>query len=135
MSTAGRRLWVREPLRKWGAAAHRGDGVARQGRTTKAMLKHRGGVLTPYDAAYPLCPSGDCGSPHSRRGSLGAGKLLRTGQSSLNYAFKAGNSPIELFLTDHKRWGEFQDMPKFPRRENQDTLPESQASRPGADTF
>ena len=26
------------------------------------MLKHRGGVLTPYGAATPLCPSGYCGT-------------------------------------------------------------------------
>ena len=53
---------TREPLRKWGAAAHRGLASARQGRTTNAMLKHRGGVLTPYGAATPLCPSGYSGT-------------------------------------------------------------------------
>ena len=26
------------------------------------MPKHRGGVLTPYGAATPLCPSGYCGT-------------------------------------------------------------------------
>ena len=30
------------------------------------MLKHRGGVLTPYGAATPLCPSGYGGTPHFR---------------------------------------------------------------------
>jgi hypothetical protein len=43
---------------KWGAAARRGLADARQGRTTNAMLKHRGGVMTRYSAATPLCPSG-----------------------------------------------------------------------------
>ena len=41
-----------------GCTAHRGFASARQGRTTNAMLKYRGGVLTPYGAATPLCPSG-----------------------------------------------------------------------------
>ncbi len=53
---------IRRLLRKWGAAAHRGLADARQGRTTNAMLKHRGGVMTPYGAAIPLCPSGYCGT-------------------------------------------------------------------------
>jgi len=74
-------LRIRGVLRKWGAAAHRGvrlrftrrsrggahgicrhrgrsAGSARQGKTTNAMLRHRGGVLTPYGAPTPLCPSG-----------------------------------------------------------------------------
>jgi len=29
-----------------------------EGRTTNAMLRYRGGVLTPYGAPTPLCPSG-----------------------------------------------------------------------------
>ena len=55
---------LKEPLRKWGAAAQTTAtqrcplASARQGRTTKAMLKHRRGVLTPYGAATPLCPLG-----------------------------------------------------------------------------
>jgi len=58
--------WIsRRVLRKGGAAAHRGLTDARQGRTTNAMPKHRGGVLTPRPplsrrcpAVTPLCPTG-----------------------------------------------------------------------------
>ena len=53
-----RRSATSSPWQKWGAAARRGLAVLRQGRTTNAMLKHRGGVLTQYGVATPLCPAG-----------------------------------------------------------------------------
>ncbi len=66
---------------------------ARQGRTTNAMLKHRGGVLTPRPplsrrcpAAIPLCPSGfACASlgglaeVHQESVSTQAARLCGTG--------------------------------------------------------
>ena len=68
-------------LQKWVAVAHRGLASARQGRTTNAMLKHRGGVLTPYGAATPLCPSG--------YGGTGPSASLRLLDVAHGYAFKA----------------------------------------------
>jgi len=44
------------------------------------MLKHRGGVLTRYGAAIPLCPSGYCGTGPSA--SLGVLAVAH------GYAFK-----------------------------------------------
>ena len=81
--------YFRRLLREWGAAAHRGDADARQGRATNAMLKHRGGVLTPYGAANPLCPTGvACASlgglaavPEVSPGRLAA-RLCGTGPSA-----------------------------------------------------
>jgi hypothetical protein len=75
---------------------------ARQGRTTKAMPKHRRGVLTPYGAATPLCPSGfACASlgglaeVHQEPAIRQAARLSGTGPSAslglldvaLGYAF------------------------------------------------
>ncbi len=50
------------------------------------MLKHRGGVLTPYGAAIPLCPSGYCGTgPGTARSVVSSLGVLAVAHG---YAFK-----------------------------------------------
>ncbi len=99
-----------------GTCRHEGRSAAsaRQGRTTKAMPKHRRGVLPPYGTAPPLCATSRFSDPNiqlhlhsgSVRGSLLKPMLLvetrlSRSREQPNHSDPCFPTPLQQSLHDH----------------------------------